>query len=85
MADPILRVPLDAWYMKGPFILPLLRQQIHVIGQVRKDTVLDDFPETRSPTRGRPRNYGQKWTLQDCKERPPLRVAYLRISRKTGH
>ncbi len=76
---PTLRVLVDAWYMKHPFILPLRRRGIHVIGQVRKDTVLYDFPAGRSNRRGRPRKYGQKWTLSDFKEQLPLRIARLRI------
>ena len=75
-----LRVLVDAWYMKGPFILPLLKQRIHVIGQVRKDTVLFDFPiEQNNHRRGRPRKYGRKWTLQDFKEHLSLHTANLRI------
>ncbi len=75
-----LRVLVDAWYMKGPFILPLLKQDMDVIGQVRRDTALFDFPtEQKNPNRGRPRKYGQKWTLQDFKERCRLHTAELKI------
>lgn len=75
-----LRVLVDAWYMKSPFILPLLRERIQVIGQVRKDTVLFDFPDPEEGNRrGRPRKYGPKWTLSDFKEQVPMRMADLRI------
>ena len=75
-----LRTLVDAWYMKGPFILPLLKQGIEVIGQVRKDTALFDFPgDQNTCRRGRPRKYGRRWTFQDFKEQMPLHTAYLRI------
>ena len=55
-----LCVLVDAWYMKGHFILPLLKQGIHVIGQVRKNTVLFDFPTKQGSHRRRPRKHGRK-------------------------
>lgn len=52
-----LLVLVDAWYMKSPFILPLLNLSIEMIGQVRKDTALYDFPGSQQRGRGRPRKY----------------------------
>jgi hypothetical protein len=69
----VIRCLVDAWYMKAPFILPLLNLGVHVIGQVRKDTVLYDGPpqtEGNKRGRGRPRKYGQQWTEQRVKELP---------------
>jgi hypothetical protein len=50
---------IDAWYMKASLILPLLKRGIHVIGQIRKDSVLS-LPPVRNPGPGRPRKYGEK-------------------------
>jgi len=35
---------IDSWYMRGTLILYALKNGIHVIGQVRKDTALYDIP-----------------------------------------
>lgn len=59
---------LDSWYMRGKLILYALKNGIHVIGQVRKDTALYDIPK-RTGKRGRPRKYGDKYT--------PERIAFL--------
>ena len=59
---------LDSWYMRGKLILYALKNGIHVIGQVRKDTALYDIPQ-RTGKRGRPRKYGDKYT--------PERIALL--------
>jgi hypothetical protein len=69
----VIRCLVDAWYMKAPFILPLLNLGVHVIGQVRKDTVLYDKPpktENKKRGRGRPRKYGQQWTEARVKGLP---------------
>ncbi|MDR2529345.1 MAG: transposase, partial [Synergistaceae bacterium] len=50
---------IDSWYMKASLITPLLKQGIHIIGQIRKDSVLF-LPPVRSMKRGRPRKYGVK-------------------------
>lgn len=52
---------MDSWYMKWPLISYLRGKGFHVIGQVRKDTALYDFP-TRTGKRGRPAKYGTKYT-----------------------
>jgi hypothetical protein len=49
----------DSWYMKASLVLPLLEQSIHIIGQIRKDSVLS-LPPVRNPKPGRPRKYGEK-------------------------
>lgn len=69
----VIRCLVDAWYMKAPFILPLLKLGVHVIGQVRKDTVLFDEPSPiakENRGRGRPRKYGKQWTEERVKELP---------------
>ena len=49
--------------MKAPLLLPLLERGIHIIGQIRKDSVL--FLPPVSKTRvGRPRKYGEKITFE---------------------
>lgn len=67
-----IRCLVDAWYMKGPFVLPLLKRGVHVIGQVRKDTALFKEPPTPSKKkRGRRKKYGNQLT--------PRRVGKLPI------
>ena len=55
-----IRVLLDSWYMRGPLLLPLLKEGIRVIGQVRHDTALYLLPQPieGKPKKGRPRIYG---------------------------
>lgn len=62
----LLILLLDAWYMKGPLVLPLIHKGVTVIGQVRKDTALF-LPPANPPLkkRGRPRKYGPKLTLEN--------------------
>jgi hypothetical protein len=71
-----IRVLVDSWYMKAPFILPLLELDLDLIGQARKDTALFESPvPIDKKTRGRPRKYGDHWT--------PERVAKLPVKTKT--
>jgi hypothetical protein len=70
-----IRCYVDAWFMKSTFILPVLKMGIHVVGQVRKDTVLFREPKpvaASSRKRGRPKKYGEKWTAERVKEQLPL-------------
>lgn len=65
------RVLVDSWYMKAPFVLPLLECGLHVIGQARKDTALFEPPEPRiNKGRGRPRKYGKRWTSDQIQTLP---------------
>jgi hypothetical protein len=52
---------IDSWYMRATLILYALKNGIHVIGQVRKDTALYKIP-VRTGKRGRLRKYGDKLT-----------------------
>jgi hypothetical protein len=52
------RLLIDAWFMRRSLILPLLEQQVCVIGQVRRDTALFLAPEPEPKRRGRKRKYG---------------------------
>lgn len=73
-----IRVLVDSWYIKAPFVLPLLELGLNVIGQVRKDTVLFEPPvQADKKTRGRPRKYGNRWT--------PERIEKLPIKTRTLH
>lgn len=66
-----IRCLVDAWYMKRPFILPLLKRGIHVIGQVRKDTALFKEPTATSKLkRGRPKKYGKRLTARHLAKLP---------------
>ena len=62
----------DAWYVKEPFIAPLLKQQIHCIGQIRKDSALFLQPEPTTGKRGRPPKYGPKLSFKRITELFPL-------------
>jgi hypothetical protein len=55
-----VRLLIDAWFMRKRLILPLLEQQVRIIGQVRRDTALFLPPEPEPKRRGRKRKYGQR-------------------------
>lgn len=55
---PSVRVLIDAWFMRKSLLLPLLDQQVRIIGQVRRDTALFLPPEPEPKRRGRKRKYG---------------------------
>jgi DDE superfamily endonuclease len=56
-----VRVLFDSWFMRSPLVLPLLRRQLRVIGQARRDTALFLPPQpSTAPRRGRRRIYGQR-------------------------
>ena len=85
--EAIVRCLVDAWYMKAPFVLPLLQQGIHVIGQVRKDTVLFLQPSEasdKSRRRGRPRKYGVRLT-EKALDRLALHHAELHVYGSLKH
>jgi len=68
-----VRLLVDAWYMKGPLLIDLIREKITVIGQVRRDTALYLLPPlVTERRRGRPRKYGERITFEGFKERCPL-------------
>ena len=52
------RLLIDSWFMRRSLILPLLEQQVRIIGQVRRDTALFLVPEPEPKRRGRKRKYG---------------------------
>lgn len=52
------RLLIDSWFMRKSLILPLLDQQVRIIGQVRRDTALFLPPEPEPKRRGRKRKYG---------------------------
>lgn len=52
-------VVADGAYAKRPFVQPLLKAGITLVGRLRKDSALFDLPPVETPTRrGRPRIYG---------------------------
>lgn len=56
-----VKVLIDAWFMRGPLVLELIRQGAVAIGQARKDTALYLAPVIpKKKPRGRPATYGQK-------------------------
>jgi len=58
-----VRVLMDSWFMRARLIQPLLRRDMQVIGQARRDTALFLPPVPRSG-RGRPRKYGDRLTVE---------------------
>jgi len=78
MINVKLRCLVDAWYVKGPFILPLLARGIDVIGQCRIDAALYYDPIFVPGKKGRPRKYGEKIT-GIIKNQLPLCSALLNI------
>lgn len=55
-----VRLLIDAWFMRRSLILPLLEQQVRIIGQVRRDTALFLPPEAEPKRRGCKRKYGAR-------------------------
>jgi hypothetical protein len=53
-----VRLLIDAWFMRRSLILPLVEQQVRIVGQVRRDTALFLPPEPEPKRRGRKRKYG---------------------------
>ena len=53
-----VRLLIDAWFMRSTLILPLVEQQVRIVGQVRRDTALFLPPEPEPKRRGRKRKYG---------------------------
>jgi len=68
---------VDSWYMRRTFILPIQKYGMHLIGQVRIDTVLCKRPR-QTKGRGRPKKYGTKYTKTEIK-RLPLNTKTLRL------
>ena len=68
----VLRLLIDAWYMKSPLVVPLLKQfpNLHVIGQVRHDTALFHVPtaEEQPKKQGRKKIYGKKVQFDELPE-----------------
>jgi len=54
------RLLIDAWFMRRSLILPLLAQQVRIIGQVRRDTALYLPPQPEPRRRGPKRKYGPR-------------------------
>jgi hypothetical protein len=76
-----IKLLLDCWYMKGPFLLPIIDQVKCIIGQVRKDTALYSSPPKRVKKKpGRPRKYGHRLyfeTIQsECAQQEAKLQAY---------
>jgi hypothetical protein len=72
----------DSWYMKSTLILPLLDKNLHVIGQVRRDSALF-FPPKPHSGRGRPRKYGAKISKGDFQNMADCQIAEIFAYGKT--
>jgi hypothetical protein len=71
VTDRPIRVLFDSWFMRARLVLPLLRRNMHVIGQARIDTALFLPPATpEAPRRGRPRIYGERLTREAIETLP---------------
>ncbi len=74
-SDRRIRVLFDSWFMRARLILPLLRRNMHVIGQARIDTALFLQPETPDvPRRGRPRIYGLRLNADAIEALPEIEL-----------
>jgi len=60
---PEMRVVLDAYFSKAPFLNPMIRKGIGVISRLRSDAVGWDDPVYSG--RGRPPKHGKKWKLSE--------------------
>jgi hypothetical protein len=71
VTDRPIRILFDSWFMRARLVLPLLRRNMHVIGQARIDTALF-LPPVRSgaPRRGRPRVYGKRLNTEAIEALP---------------
>ena len=61
---PRMRVVVDAFFSRAPFINPMIEAGIDVISRLRHDAVGWDDPPFYCG-RGRPRKKGRKWKLSD--------------------
>lgn len=64
LGGPPLRVVVDAFFSKAPFLQPLMEEGIEVITRLRKDGVGWEDP-LPYPGRGRPRKRGKKLVLAE--------------------
>ncbi len=64
---------VDSWYMKWPLLKYALGKGFHVIGHVRRDTVLCGIPSLVTGKRGRPRKYGDKYCHEAVFALPEIR------------
>ena len=64
LGGPPLRVVVDAFFSKAPFLQPLMEEGIEVITRLRKDGVGWEDPPPY-PGRGRPRKWGKKRVLAE--------------------
>jgi len=72
------RLLIDSWFMRASLILPLLEQDVRIIGQVRRDTALFLPPEAEPPRRGRKRKYGAR-VDSEMLERLPAQELELQL------
>jgi hypothetical protein len=77
-ADLLVKVLIDAWFMRGPLVLELIRQGAVAIGQARKDTAMFLPPviPLKKP-RGKPRKYGQKLSQEHILSNTPQQTMEL--------
>ncbi|MCY0852842.1 transposase [Cupriavidus sp. D39] len=65
----------DSWFMRARLVLPLLRRQMHVIGQARIDTALFLVPPPpTTPRRGRKRIYGERLNAEAIEALPAIEL-----------
>lgn len=71
-----LRVVVDAYFSKAPFVNPLRQKDIHVISRLRHDAVGWDPP---SPDQRRDAKRGQHWKLADLFTTLPLETVEVHL------
>jgi len=81
-----VKVLIDAWFMRAPLVLELIRQGAVAIGQARKDTALYLQPVIpQKKTRGRPPKYGQKLSQAHILQQYPQHEMKLQAYGKLRH
>ncbi|MFT0174625.1 transposase [Paraburkholderia mimosarum] len=79
VTDRPIRVLFDSWFMRARLVLPLLRRNMHVIGQARVDTALFQPPvRSDAPRRGRPCIYVKRLSA-DAIEALPVTELTMRL------
>jgi len=76
-----LRVVVDAYFAKAPFVNPLLQRGIHVISRLRHDAVGWDDP---TPDQRRDAKHGQQWKLARLLTAFPLETVEVTLYGQVG-
>jgi hypothetical protein len=76
-----LRVVVDAYFSKAPFVNPLVEKGIHVVSRLRKDAVGWDDPQ---PDQRADAQRGQKWKLAQLLTQGPTEMVAVHLYGKVS-